>query len=107
QEADGRRSSGQRAQEIDPAHGSPASICGTPQRNGRGKPEDQREQGESANWEIDIKDPVPACVVGNPAADGRTNDKCQGKYTDKNPLPAATFCRWEYVTNQREGERLH
>src|SRR5262245_13702387 len=67
--------------------------------------ESQRHNGDGddANGDVDVEDPLPTDVVRDIAADRRTDDAGQTKDRAEKPLPASALGRGQQVTDDGKG----
>ena len=63
------------------------------------------EQRDDADRDVDVEDPVPAQVLGQPAADERAGDEGDAEHGPEQALVLAPLLGREHVSDDRERDR--
>ena len=72
---------------------------------GAGQHGRQHDQGSDPERHVDVEDPVPADVVGDPAADERPDDEAQAEDGAEQALEASALARAVEVADDRDHDR--
>ena len=96
---------GQRPGHVNAGEGCPPALTRRPHREIPGEPGDQRRQRERPERQVDVEDPPPARMVGDPAAAERTDDAREPPHSREQPLPPGALGRGEDVADEDEDQR--
>src|SRR6516164_5059276 len=65
------------------------------------------QDGDNTHRHVHIENPAPAPVIGDPAAQGWSNDRGDTEDSYYQTLPFPSFSRWKDIADDRHSDRHH